>query len=861
MRLAVPVRMAVPDFALVVLIGASGSGKSTFAREHFRETEIVSSDRCRGLVADDETDQSATGAAFEVLYTIAAKRLAGRKLTVIDATNLRAEDRAKGIELARKHHAIPVAIVLDVDPELCAERNRSRADRTFGARVVYNHAHMLRKSLKGLRREGYRAVHVLSTADLQDGITIVREPLYNDRRGDHGPFDIIGDVHGCRDELIALLEKLGYEQHQHRDTPEVWRHPHGRRAIFLGDLVDRGPDVVGVLRLVMDMVSAGSALCVPGNHEMKLGRKIDGKNVTVSHGLETTLAQFEALPQEERARFVLEVRAFIEDLVSHYWLDAGKLVVAHAGLRAEMHGRGSREVREFALYGETTGETDEYGLPVRYNWASDYRGSATVVYGHTPVPQPEWLNRTICIDTGCVYGGKLTALRYPELTLVDVPARQTYVEPVRSLTQRENTATAQQLADGVLDFAEVSGKRRVVTRLEPAVTVPAQNAAAAVEVMSRFCADPRWIIYLPPTMSPVETSRRENVLEHPDEAFAYYRRVGVTHVVIEEKHMGSRAVVVIARDEQEARKRFNIAGERGIIMTRTGRAFFTGAQAHLGDELLGRLSAALDAARVWERFQTGWACLDAELMPWSAKAGELIDRQYAPVGEAGCADLLASCAALERAMSRGVEASAVLSRTQERYRAVIGYAQTYQRYVRPVHSVADLTLAPFHLLATEGAVHDDRDHRWHMDELATICAADPQVLVATAFHVIDVADEQSIARAISWWEELTEAGGEGIVVKPLAFCARDKRGLIQPALKVRGREYLRIVYGPEYTLSENMMRLRERSVANKRKLAAAEFSLGLESLHRFVERAPLRAIHECAFAVLALESEPIDPRL
>jgi protein phosphatase len=526
-----------------------------------------------------------------------------------------------------------------------------------------------------------------------------------------------------------------------------------------------------------------------------------------------------------------------------------------------MQGRGSREVREFALYGETTGETDEYGLPVRYNWASEYRGAATVVYGHTPVPTPEWLNKTICVDTGCVYGGRLTALRYPELELVDVPALQTYVEPQRPLTRLENGATAQQLADDVLDFAEVSGKRHIVTRFGPTITIPAENAAAAVEVMSRFCVDPRWLIYLPPTMSPSETSHREGLLEHPDEAFAYYRRAGAAHVVVEEKHMGSRAVVVLASDEHAARKRFNIAAERGVVMTRTGRAFFAGAQAHLGQELLGRLSVALDAVNFWERFDTTWVCLDAELMPWSVKAQDLIDRQYAPVGEAGTADLVASRTALQEAVSRGVEASALLSRTEERYRAVNAYTQAYRRYVRPVRSVSDLKLAPFHLLATEGKVHADRDHRWHMTELATLCAADPQVLTATPFHVIELADEQSCARASAWWQDLTEAGGEGIVVKPLEFCARDKRGLIQPALKVRGREYLRIVYGPEYTLPENMTRLRERSVASKRKLAAAEFALGLESLLRFVDGAALRTIHECAFGVLALESEPMDPRL
>ncbi len=853
-------RIAIPDFALVALIGASGSGKSTFALKHFAETEIVSSDRCRGLIADDETDQSATRDAFDLLYTIVGKRLASRRLTVVDATNLRPEDRAKGIEVARRYHALPVAIVLDLPAEMSVERNRSRANRTFGAKVVFDHVRLLRKSLRNLRREGYRSVYVLDKMEDIEAASVVREPLYNDRRGDHGPFDIIGDVHGCYDELVSLLERLGYVETT-LNGGATWQHPEGRRAVFLGDLVDRGPGIVQVLRLAMSMVESGSALCVPGNHEMKLGRKIDGKNVNVSHGLAETLAQFDALPDQERSTFVASARQFIEKLVSHYWLDDGKLVVAHAGLRAEMQGRGSREVREFALYGETTGETDEFGLPVRYDWAKEYRGSALVAYGHTPVPQVEWVNKTVCLDTGCVYGGSLTAMRYPELDFISVPALRTYVDPVRPLVIPESQPSAQQHADDILDIEDVSGKRRIATRYGAPVMVPAENAAAALEVISRFCVDPRWLIYLPPTMSPSETSQRADLLEHPDEAFAYYRKAGLDNVVLEEKHMGSRAVIVLARDEDAARRRFGVESGRGVIVTRTGRSFFGRGAASLGPEVLDRIGGALSSASFWERFETDWVCLDAELMPWSAKAQELVDQQYAPVGEAAVADLGAVATAAETASARGVDTTEILARVKQRYEAAHRYVEAFRRYVRPVVGIGDLRLAPFHLLATERNVHAERTHRWHMEELATICAADPSLLAATPFREVALADDQQVSEAISWWEQLTADGGEGVVVKPHTFLARDKRGLVQPALKVRGREYLRIVYGPEYTLPEHLARLRERAVASKRRLAMAEFTLGLEALHRFVERAPLRSIHECAFGVLALESEPIDPRL
>lgn len=840
--------LAIPDFALVLMMGASGSGKSTFAARHFRPTEILSSDRCRGLVADDEGDQAATGDAFDVLHYIAAKRLAARRLTVIDATNLRAEDRKVAVDLARKYHALPVAIVLDVPEAVCAARNRARPDRDFGPHVVRNHVGMLHRSLRGLQREGFRIVHTLSSPEAVESAEVVRQPLFTDRRTDAGPFDIIGDVHGCLAELAALLGQLGYAH----DGP-AWRHPGGRRAIFLGDLADRGPDSPGVLRLVMDMVAAGTALCVQGNHDLKLSRKLSGRNVHVAHGLGDTLAQLDALPDAVRGPFLAEARTFLDDLRSHFWLDGGKLVVAHAGLKAEMHGRGSGAVRSFALYGDTTGETDGFGLPVRLDWAQDYRGEAMVLYGHTPAARPEWVNRTLCIDTGCVFGGRLTALRYPERELVSVPAARTYAEPARPL-EAETTSDAYDL----LDIEDVQGKRVITTTLIPAVTVREDNAAPGIEVMSRFCADPRWLIHLPPTMSPSETSQRPGLLEHPDEAFAYYRKLGISQVVAEEKHMGSRAVVIVCRDAGAAAARFRAPG-RGAILTRTGRAFFPDPAAEAA--LLDRLAAAMAASGFWDRFDTGWACLDAELLPWSAKARSLIDDLYAPVGTAAIAGLGAAAEVLAAARARGVDAGALADGFAARLDAARRYDQAWRRYAWDVQGLDGLRLAPFHLLATEGAVHDDKGHAWHMQTLAGICGADPTLLLATDWREVDLNDPASAAGAVAWWEALTGAGGEGIVVKPAAYVSRGAKGLVQPALKVRGPEYLRLIYGPEYALPGQLERLRQRSLGGKRRLALQEFALGLEGLRRFVAGEPLRRVHECAFAVLALESEPLDPRL
>ncbi len=844
----------IPELSLVVLIGPSGCGKSTFARKHFKPTEVMSSDAFRALVSDNENDQSSTDDAFAALHFVAARRLARAKLTVVDATNVQPEARKPLVALAREYHVLPVAIVLDLPERVCHDRNRLRPDRDFGPHVIRNQRSQLHRSLRGLGREGFRHVHVLKSQDEVDAAVIERQPLWNNRKRETGPFDIIGDVHGCCDELEQLLAQLGYET----NNGGLWAHPAGRKAIFVGDLVDRGPRVVDTLRTVMSMSQAGSALSVPGNHDIKLKRKLEGRDVTVSHGLDRTLQELEQQTPEFRA----DVQKFLDGLVSHYVFDDGRLVVAHAGMKAEMQGRGSAKVRDFALFGETTGETDEFGLPVRYNWAAEYRGHASVVYGHTPVPEPEWLNRTINIDTGCVFGGRLTALRWPEKELVSVPALDTYADPVRPFLPTVATSglSSQQANDDLLDIDDVRGKRLIATRLHRSVTIREENAAAALEVMSRFAANPKWLIYLPPTMSPSETTNRDGLLEHPAEAFSYYRGNGVPTVVVQQKHMGSRAIVVVCKSKDVARERFGILeDEEGVCFTRTGRRFFE--DVALERALLATVQGALDRSGFWDQFKTNWVCLDCELMPWSAKALELVRQQYAAVGTAARVGLAGAVGALQLAAARGIEVGALLDRHKLRQDLAERFAKAYRHYCWPVESLRDIRVAPFHVMATEGAVYTDKDHVWHMTTIDSLVDSDGGLLVATPYHVVDLADPASEAAATAWWTQLTGNGGEGAVVKPLSFVASGSRGLLQPAVKCRGREYLRIIYGPGYTLPEHLERLRERGLSGKRSLALREFALGIEGLERFVQREPLRRVHECVFGVLALESEPVDPRL
>nr|WP_105968891.1 polynucleotide kinase-phosphatase [Streptomyces geranii] len=840
--------LPVTDLSLVVLIGASGSGKSTFARRHFKPTEVISSDFCRGLVADDENDQSASGDAFDVLHYIAGKRLASGRRTVVDATNVQEGSRKPLIELARQYDVLPIAVVLDVPDDVCAERNASRTDRAdMPRRVIHRHIRELRRSLRHLEREGFRKVHVLRGVAEIEAAEVRTEKRFNDLTHLTGPFDIIGDIHGCASELDTLLGKLGYEDGV---------HPAGRTAVFVGDLVDRGPDSPGVLRRVMSMVGSGNALCVPGNHENKYGRHLKGRKVQHTHGLAETIGQMEGESDEFRA----QVREFIDGLVSHYVLDGGRLVVCHAGLPEKYHGRTSGRVRSHALYGETTGETDEFGLPVRYPWAEDYRGRAAVVYGHTPVPEASWLNNTICLDTGAVFGGKLTALRWPERELVDVPAERVWYEPVRPLRSEAPGGH-----DGrPLDLADVHGRRVVETRYAGRITVREENAAAALEVMSRFAVDPRLLPYLPPTMAPTATSQVEGYLEHPAEAFEQYRTDGVERVVCEEKHMGSRAVVLVCRDAEVAGKRFGVdpdGGVSGALYTRTGRPFLD--DPAVTEEILGRVRAAADGAGLWDELGTDWLLLDAELMPWSLKASGLLRSQYAAVGAASGAVFPGALAALEGAAARGVEVGDLLARQRERASDASAFTEAYRRYCWPTEGLDGVRLAPFQLLATEGRSLAGLPHDEQLALLDRLVEHDGSGLLQTTRRLyVDTGDVESVRAGVEWWLEMTGRGGEGMVVKPLGGVVRDDKGrLVQPGIKCRGREYLRIIYGPEYTRPENLARLRGRFLNHKRSLAVREYALGLEGLDRLAEGEPLWRVHEAVFGVLALESEPVDPRL
>ncbi len=815
-------KLSLPEPSLILLMGASGSGKSTFAQRHFLPTEIVSSDRCRGMVSDDENDQSATGAAFELLHAIVGIRLRQGRMTVVDATNLRAEDRKALKAIAKEHDSLTLALLFDTPRDVCLSRNAQRQDRDMDPRVVLRHISLFNKGCREVKNERYHRVYRL-TLDRQESAVMERTPLWNDRRDLSGPFDIIGDLHGCASELEILLDRLGY-------GPDG--HPEGRTAFFVGDITDRGTRNLDCFEIVARMVERGHAMAVAGNHDAKLSRYLEGRQVNVAYGLEKTVAELDGKDTAYRDR----MRRFLDSLISHYVLDSGRLVVAHAGIKERFQGRASQRVRNFCLYGDTTGETDEFGLPVRRNWAADYRGNAVVVYGHTPVARATWLNRTINIDTGCVFGGSLTALRYPELELVQVPAAEVYCEPARPLVPPGPVRDG-----GELKIRDVLGKLHLETALVPNLGVHESQTAAALEVMSRWAVAPEWLIYLPPTMSPTATSEREGYLEYPQEAFDFYAHRGQDRVLCQEKHMGSRAILVLRQDG------------RGRCYTRTGRPFF---EAELEQALVDQLISTLERLRFWEEMKTDWVCIDAELMPWSAKAQGLLKQQYGPVGAASQHALSRAVALLEET---GEGVSALLQRQRSRLDNAGAFRQAYRPYCWPTDGLLGIKLAPFHLLATRDRVYTQQTHRWHLEQLERWFGGAPCFHPTQTFEV-DLSDPESQAKACAWWEVLTEGGGEGMVVKPETFLAFEPRGgPLQPALKVRGREYLRLIYGPDYT--DHLDELRRRGLSRKRSLALREFALGLQALEVYATGGPLYEVHRSVFAVLALESTPIDPRL
>ncbi len=842
----------LPEFTLVALIGPSGAGKSYFAAQYFKASEVISQAQFAAITGDDGSHDKLHAETMALMYRAIEIRLQYRKSCIVDAELLTPIDRAELRRLARKYHVRLAAIVLDTPAETCIARNLARIGSPDRA-IIRRQISTMEQTINFLKEEGLKTIYRIGLEETD--ISLRRLKAHSDMREIGPPFDIIGDVHGCLDELMQLVAKLGYvvtpataEQSRIRV-----QHPLGRKLIFVGDLGDRGPNSPGVFRLVMDTVAMGDAYCVPGNHDDKLMRHLSGNKVQLKHGLEKTVAQLEGYP----AAFHAEVKEFIESLSTHIELDGGKLVVAHAGLKAGMHGRSSGEIHSFCLYGETTGETDEFGLPVRQNWATDYDGTALVVYGHTPIPEPSWENNTVNIDTGCVFGGELTALRYPERSTLAVPAMAIHCQPSRPMHW-----IGQPRSTTVVDHSismEWTSPQVLVSTTDGYNLNLDETAFQSLgcHLIARGVHS-RWLIYAPATISPPTVSTLPGLLEHPAQAIDYYRKKGVVLLTARPQYHGTAVTIVLCRNAAVAERRFALTGQGlGSVYTRSGRPYFDDADAE--QAFLISMSQALEREDTWSQLKSDWICMEAVAAPITAKAPCYVSRMHDGVAHTALHSLAVAQRQLEAARKRGLPVENLLKRMLEEQKAVETYQQAAAKQQK---GSADKPIWYIHqLLAVEGQVLLGQSQLLQQALIEQIVVALGASFQASVCMQADLDSENSLRALTAWWEELNVQGSPGIVIGPQEMRMEKSAELMQPWIKVRCKEHLRLLFGPNYDAPAMLLVLQQRNLRLKRETAVREYSLAKEALKRFVAGQPFDAVYQCVYTLLGLELRLIDPRL
>jgi len=854
------------------LVGPSNSGKTTLLNRLINQgillrSEIVSSDQFRILVSDtefielnkrpkDEQEvllaeyQLISQKAFAAMAHLIDARCGLGKLTIVDATHLWPEDRKKYIDLAQRKHVPIMAIALDIDDKLLFERDEQR-EQTRGRSRIKQQVRAFRSNLRSLKTEGFSSSYILNEVEVEDAFFgRSTNPLLQEVGAG---LDFIGDIHGCYSEFLALLGKLGYQS----DVEGLYSHPEGRKLVSVGDVLSRGPNSIECLKFFINHVEKDLAFMVDSNHGWKIARWLSGRKVELAHGDELIVAEFDHYEREHGKEAAEELKEKVRDLLLNAPSNlvfasngVGVVVATHAGIRDHYIGKESKRIRDFCRYGDTDG-FEESGKPVRKDWFVNHISGETIVWGHDPRPQPTVINNTINIDQGVVFGGRLTAYRYPEKKFVAVEAQKDYAEDPDSLLQkwkkeRFNPPNIQSFIKGYSVMTEDYGE----------IKIQADYVKSAIEDISHYTVPIEELLYIPPTMSPApEPSSLDNYFEHPKEAFKYYRNQGINTMVVEKKHMGSRGILLLFKDEETA---VGYVGtpRLGTIYTRTGRAFF---EQELSHQMIKQLNTDLNQGQYFTKNNTDFVLLDAEILPWNLKAKELISSQYAHVSEVSLLDRKKLLEKLELAKLNGWEVDPWIEEYKGKVENAQVFREGFQKYCWDTQGVEGIKIAPFHVLAHQGRTYFEQSHLWHMEQNRELAKLS-NLVIETEYKV--VTNERSEEEAILWWEEMTENGHEGFVVKPETMIARNEKGrLVQPAIKVRGRKYLHIIYGMDYLQPENLVRLKQRNVKRKQRHALMEFALGVEGVKRFVSQEPLARIHECVLATLALEAEPVDPRL
>jgi polynucleotide kinase-phosphatase len=861
----------LPHAGIVLLIGPSNSGKTTLLNQliqenQIEESEVLSSDQFRLLVSDvefiswnrrpkEEADalfneyQQISKEAFDTLDFVIAKRCLLNKLTFVDATHLRDYEREKYLQMAKKYHVPAIAIVLNISETELIRRDGQRDFPRGRNRIKQQYQHF-KKTLRFIKKEGFRRVYIFGEEELQVlNVNRLGNPLLIDVGSG---IDFIGDIHGCFDEFIEILTKLGYEANEEG----YFIHPEGRRILSLGDVLSRGPRSIETLQFFQKHVAAGHAYMIDSNHGWKIARWLDGKNVKLAHGDENVAAEFEVYEtkfgKDESERLKQQIKDLLLEAKSHYIIQkngVNTVVAVHAGIKDHYIGKESPRISDFCRYGDTDG-LDENGKPIRKDWSASHKSNELILWGHDPKPQPLMVNNSLNIDQGVVFGGSLTAYRYPERQLVSVKAKQDYANvPDNPLREWESKRLA---PPNIAKFLEGYS---VLTEQYGEIAIYADGVKPALDDISHFTLPLEELVYIPPTMSPTpKPSRLEGYLEHPAEAFEYYQANGVEAMVVEKKHMGSRGILFLFKDKAVA-KEYIGRETLGTIYTRTGRAFF---QPELEKQIVSVLNADLVKNGYFDKYNTDFVLLDAEILPWNLKAKELILNQYAHVGEMAQLDRNKLKAQLQKAYENGKDVLGWLEENDTKIENAAIFNEVYQKYCWDTEGLEGIQIAPFHTLAHSSESFFQQPHTWHMEKNKEFSGIS-RLFVETEYLV--VSDEASMLAAIEWWKEMTEEGHEGFVVKPESFVTRDRGKLLQPAIKVRGRKYLHIIYGMDYLLPENLVRLKQRNIGKKQRNALKEFSLGIEAVSRFVNRESLERVHECVLGIMALEAEPIDPRL
>jgi polynucleotide kinase-phosphatase len=862
-------QIILPYAGIVLLVGPSNSGKSTLLRDLIENkkimpSEVISSDEFRVLVSDiefidwrdrpkDEADglfdeyQNISKEAFSMMDSVIEARCRLNKLTFVDATHLQPDDRKKYIALAKRSYVPIVAIVLDIPQDVLLERDKER-DNPRGNRRIKQQYQVFKREKRFIKKEGYKATYFINESK---NIELIRRinPIEIDVQNG---IDIIGDIHGCYEEMILVLEKLGYQVNE----DGLYIHLDGRKFISIGDVMSRGPQSLKTMLFFLKHVKHDLAYMIDSNHGWKIARWLDGKNVTLNHGDEKVEEEFMAYEKEVSSERAEEIKTALKEFLlqapSHYVFTKNgvhTLVCTHAGIKDEYIGKQSHDISDFCRYGDTDG-LDDKGKPVRKDWFVHHKTSILIVWGHDPKPQPLLINNTINIDQGAVFGGQLTAFRYPEREFVSVKALEDYSDSMDSPLKKweEKRLAPPNIGKFINGYS-------VLTKELGEIQIHQDRVKPAIDTISHFTLPIEQLLYIPPTMSPTPTpSLLVDFLEHPKEAIDYYRSQGIQTLVAEKKHMGSRAILFLCKDKV-AGKKYVGAETLGFIYTRSGRRFFDVPTEH---KLVLNINNDLHRYGYFDKYNTDFIMLDAEIMPWNLKAKELISSQYAHVSENAILDRRKLKKRLESSVENNEELKVWLEEYRQKLENANTFKEVFQKYCWDILDDHQIQIAPFHVLAHSNETFFNKPHIWHMKmnrEFAEISS----LFVETEFKMIS--DDASEDEVIKWWEDMTNEGHEGIVIKPEFFISKNKGKLLQPAIKVRGRKYLHIIYGMDYLLPKNLERLKKRNTGKKQKLALTEFALGVEGIKRFVTGESLERVHECVLATMAIGSDPVDPRL